>query len=79
MKPSDKRMGYRGALAKACLSSRQPQEAMLHLEELLKNEATSLEDHLDLLCNLAHAQVTSTASHEEKALMSRTHSANKHC
>ncbi|BDA47118.1 probable tetratricopeptide repeat protein 37 [Coccomyxa sp. Obi] len=57
LEPADKRMGYRRALAKAYLSSGQPQDAIPHLEELLKDESTSSVDRLDLLCKLADAQL----------------------
>lgn len=60
LEPSDKRLGYRRALARAYLSSGQPQEAILHLQELLKDDSITPTDRLDLLCNLADAQVTST-------------------
>ena len=60
LEPSDKRMGYRRALAKAYLSSGQLQEAILHLQELLKDDSTSPTDRLDLLCKLADTQVTNT-------------------
>ncbi len=52
-------MGYRRALAKAYLSSGQPQEAIPHLEELFKDDSNSPDDHLDFLCKLADAQVSS--------------------
>lgn len=62
-------MGYRRALAKAYLSSGQPQEAISHLRELLKDKSTSPEDHLDLLCKLADAQVTRAATPEDTRIL----------
>ena len=60
LEPQHKRLGYKRALAKAYLTSGQPQEAILHLQELLKDDSISPTDRLDLLCKLADGQVTST-------------------
>ena len=61
VEPDEKRLGYRDALARAYVRSRQPGEAVPHLQALLAAAGTP-QERLTLLCRLADAEVHSINS-----------------
>jgi hypothetical protein len=62
VEPQEKRLGYLRAVAKGYMSACQYEKAVDALQMLLDNE-TDKEGHLECLCNLADAQVLGVKLH----------------